>query len=60
VLYQNPSATQRVGILLVVIAGAAAQHGGRRHPGATERTDARSDLIGDAAIRARRRRPSLS
>ncbi len=51
VLQQNPSPTQLAGILLVVLAGAAAQHGGRRRPRATERTDAPSDLIGDAAHR---------
>lgn len=32
VLRQDPSPLQLVGILLVVIAGAAAQHGGRRQP----------------------------
>ncbi|WP_284980397.1 EamA family transporter [Arthrobacter sp. fls2-241-R2A-200] len=32
VLAQSPSVLQLVGILLVVFAGAAAQHGGRRHP----------------------------
>lgn len=52
VLHQKPSATQLVGILLVVLAGAAAQHSGRR-PQATERADAPSDLdlVGNAAHR---------
>jgi len=53
VLHQTPSATQLVGILLVVLAGAAAQRGGRRRPRATKRTGAPFDLdvIGDAAHR---------
>lgn len=48
VLHQTPSITQLAGILLVVLAGAAAQRGGRRHPPATEHTGAPSelDLIG--------------
>jgi inner membrane transporter RhtA len=33
ILHQQPSAIQVVGILLVVLAGAAAQRGGRRRPG---------------------------
>jgi inner membrane transporter RhtA len=37
VLHQTPSAIQVGGILLVVLGGAAAQRGGRRHPQATER-----------------------
>jgi inner membrane transporter RhtA len=47
VLHQTPSIIQVVGILLVVLAGTAAQHGGRRRSEATERTgaDARLDLI---------------
>lgn len=55
VLHQKPSITQVAGILLVVLAGAAAQHGGRRRPQAAEHTRAPSnlDLIGTAA-----RRPS--
>jgi inner membrane transporter RhtA len=44
VLHQTPSAIQLVGILLVVLAGTAAQHGGPRHRQATERTDAHSEL----------------
>lgn len=50
VLHQKPSATQSVGILLVVLAGAAAQHGGRRRPRAAGRIDASPDhhLTGDA------------
>jgi inner membrane transporter RhtA len=32
VLRQDPSALQVLGILLVVLAGAAAQYGGRREP----------------------------
>ena len=48
VLHQTPSITQVVGILLVVLAGTAAQRGGRRRSEATERpgADARLDLIG--------------
>jgi inner membrane transporter RhtA len=42
VLHQTPSTTQVVGILLVVLAGAAAQHGGLRPPRRTEHTDASS------------------
>jgi inner membrane transporter RhtA len=47
VLHQKPSSTQLVGILLVVLAGAAAQRGSRRR-GATEPTGTHSelDLIG--------------
>jgi inner membrane transporter RhtA len=47
VLHQTPSIIQLVGLLLVVLAGAAAQRGGRR-PGATDRVGAHSelDLIG--------------
>ncbi|MDI3341074.1 MAG: EamA family transporter [Sphaerobacter sp.] len=39
VLHQTPSTSQLVGIVLVVLAGAAAQRGGRRHPRAPERTE---------------------
>jgi inner membrane transporter RhtA len=48
VLHQQPSPAQLAGILLVVLAGTAAQRGGRRRSPATERTGARSelDLIG--------------
>jgi threonine/homoserine efflux transporter RhtA len=48
VLHQTPSATQIAGILIVVLAGTAAQRDGRRSPPATERTGAHSelDLIG--------------
>jgi inner membrane transporter RhtA len=48
VLHQQPSTTQLVGIMLVVLAGTAAQRDGRRRPRATERTGAHSelDLIG--------------
>ena len=48
VLHQTPSIIQFAGILLVVLAGTAAQRGGRRHSEATERpgADARLDLIG--------------
>jgi len=47
VLHQQPSTTQLVGILLVVLAGAAAQYGGRRPP-TTERagTHPEPGLIG--------------
>jgi inner membrane transporter RhtA len=44
VLHQQPSAPQAVGILLVVLAGAAAQRGGRRSPRPGGRTGARSEL----------------
>ena len=48
VLHQTPSIIQVAGILLVVLAGTAAQRGGRRRSEATERpgADARLDLIG--------------
>ena len=48
VLHQTPSITQLAGILLVVLAGTAAQRGGRRDRPATEHTGAPSelDLIG--------------
>jgi inner membrane transporter RhtA len=45
VLHQTPSTVQLVGIMLVVLAGAAAQHGGRR-PAAAERAHSELDLIG--------------
>ena len=53
VLQQRPSPTQLVGILLVVLAGAAAQRGGRRRSQASNRIDAPSspDRFGDAAHR---------
>ena len=45
VLHQRPSATQLVGILIVVLAGAAAQRAGRRrHPPASEPTGPHSEL----------------
>ena len=44
ILHQQPSATQFVGILLVVLAGAAAQRGGRRRPSAPEQTGSHADL----------------
>lgn len=48
VLHQSPSAIQVIGIVLVVLAGAAAQRGGRRLPRATQRsgTHAELDLTG--------------
>jgi inner membrane transporter RhtA len=48
VLHQHPSISQIAGILLVVLAGAAAQRGGRRQPPATEPagTPAELDFIG--------------
>jgi inner membrane transporter RhtA len=46
VLRQKPSATQLVGILLVVLAGAAAQRDGRRRPPADERTHSELDRVG--------------
>lgn len=47
VLKQNPSATQLVGIMLVVLAGGAAQVGGRRGPLTTDLSETRSELVGD-------------
>jgi inner membrane transporter RhtA len=44
VLHQTPSATQVGGILLVVLAGAAAQRGGRRRPRTTDRTATNPEL----------------
>jgi len=44
VLHQQPSAIQLVGIVLVVIAGAAAQRAGRRHPPASEPTGPHPEL----------------
>jgi inner membrane transporter RhtA len=48
VLHQTPSISQLAGILLVVLAGTAAQRGGRRPPPTAEHTGAPSelDLIG--------------
>jgi inner membrane transporter RhtA len=44
VLHQKPSAIQLAGLLVVILASAAAQYGGRRRPRATEHTDAPADL----------------
>jgi inner membrane transporter RhtA len=44
VLHQKPVATQVLGILLVVIAGSAAQRGGQRQPPAAEPEGSRTDL----------------
>jgi inner membrane transporter RhtA len=44
VLRQQPSLIQFVGITLVVLAGAAAQRGGRRHPLTTDQTGTSPDL----------------
>jgi inner membrane transporter RhtA len=44
VLHQTLSATQVGGILLVVLAGAAAQRGGRRRPRTTDRTATNPEL----------------
>ncbi len=44
VLHQQPSPAQLAGILLVVLAGTAAQRGGRRRPPAAEHADARREL----------------
>jgi inner membrane transporter RhtA len=44
VLHQKPSLVQIVGIVIVVLAGGAAQRGGRRTPPAGQRTDPRSEL----------------
>ena len=46
VLHQQPSPPQLAGILLVVLAGTAAQRDGRRRPQATERICAHSDASG--------------
>jgi inner membrane transporter RhtA len=48
VLHQKPSPTQLAGILLVVLAGAGAQRGGRRRHRAADRGGVHSelDLIG--------------
>jgi inner membrane transporter RhtA len=43
VLHQRPSVSQIAGIALVVLAGAAAQRGGRRAPGIAEDDRARTD-----------------
>jgi inner membrane transporter RhtA len=52
VLHQKPSAIQVAGLLLVVLAGTAAQRGGRRHSPATELSSARAghDLVGLAQM----------
>jgi inner membrane transporter RhtA len=44
VLHQTPSATQLVGIAIVVLAGAAAQRGGRRDAPTAERTAPPTDV----------------
>jgi inner membrane transporter RhtA len=44
VLQQKPSGIQLAGLLVVVLASAAAQHGGRRRPLAAERTGSPADL----------------
>ncbi|MCU1532516.1 MAG: putative permease, superfamily [Arthrobacter sp.] len=44
VLHQQPSAIQLAGILLVVLAGAAAQRGGRRRSQSPRQTDSHADL----------------
>lgn len=44
ILHQQPSAIQVLGILLVVLAGAAAQRGGRRRPAPPERSPSPADL----------------
>jgi len=48
VLHQQPSPAQLAGIVLVVLAGTAAQRGGRRHPPAAKHASAcrELDLIG--------------
>jgi inner membrane transporter RhtA len=53
VMHQKPSILQRAGILLVVLAGAAAQRGGRRRPRTAGHVDVPADLdpIGAAAHR---------
>ena len=44
ILHQQPSAIQVLGILLVVLAGAAAQRGGRRRPAYPEQNPSPADL----------------
>lgn len=44
ILHQQPSAIQVLGILLVVLAGAAAQRGGRRRPRSPRQTGSPADL----------------
>lgn len=44
ILHQQPSAVQILGILLVVLAGAAAQHGGRRLPASIGQAGSPADL----------------
>lgn len=44
ILHQQPSAIQVLGILLVVLAGAAAQRGGRRRPRSPGQTGSPADL----------------
>lgn len=44
ILHQQPSPTQVLGILLVVLAGAAAQRGGRRRPAHPEQNPSPADL----------------
>jgi inner membrane transporter RhtA len=56
VLHQEPSFTQIVGILLVVLAGGAAQHGGRRRARVTEGAPVPSDV--DLTGHAAHRRPA--
>lgn len=55
VLHQSPSITQLAGILLVVLAGGAAQRDGRRRARATERSTASSTL--DLSCNTAHRRP---
>jgi inner membrane transporter RhtA len=46
VLHQHPSTAQLIGILLIVLAGAAAQRDGRRPPGRPTPAPSELDLIG--------------
>ena len=49
VLHQHPSASQIAGIILVIFAGTAAQHGGRRSRKADGvETLSELDILGDA------------
>jgi inner membrane transporter RhtA len=61
VLHQKPSALQVAGLLLVVLAGTAAQRGGRRHPPATELSTARAghDLVGLSQLPEFARAPEI-
>jgi inner membrane transporter RhtA len=50
VLHQRPSAAQLTGIALVILAGAAAQRGGRRHPPGTEADQPLATTSGEVPV----------